>query len=46
MAIAPEIVPGIVEKLQEYFDTGIPDMMALSARSSLSNSFHDVFNAI
>lgn len=42
MAIAPEIVPGIVEKMQEYFDTGIPDVNALSARSRLGNESRDV----
>jgi len=31
MAMVPEIVPGIVDKLQDYFDTGVPDVTALSA---------------
>ncbi len=35
MAIPPKIVTGIAEKLQDYFNTWIPDVTALSARSRL-----------
>jgi len=36
MEVAPEIVPGIVSKLDGYFSAGIPDMTTLSTRSRLA----------